>query len=67
MSGYSKQCQPIAGKITGLTSEVASLQKELQKAGPGEKAFLISQIKKAEGEIAKQQGLLGYMREEVSV
>ena len=58
MSGYSKQCQPIAGKITGLKSEVASLQKELQKAAPGEKALLISQIKKAEGEIAKQQGLL---------
>jgi hypothetical protein len=58
MPNYSKECQPIAGNITGLKNDVASLQKELQKAAPGEKSFLISQIKEAEGEIAKQQGLL---------
>ncbi len=58
MPSYSKECKPIAGKITGLKSQVTSLQKELQKAAPGEKAFLISQITKAEAEIAKEQGLL---------
>jgi hypothetical protein len=58
MPNYSPECQPIAGNITGLKNDVASLQKELQKAAPGEKPFLISQIKKAEAEIAKQQGLL---------
>ncbi|HEY6374455.1 MAG TPA: hypothetical protein VIX90_02905 [Edaphobacter sp.] len=32
MPGYSTECQPIANKITGLKSEVASFQKELQTA-----------------------------------
>jgi hypothetical protein len=58
MPNYSKECQPIAGKIDGLQSQVASLQGELQTAAPGEKPFLISQIKAAEAEIAKERGLL---------
>lgn len=58
MPNYSTQCQPIANTIAGLKSDVASLQKELQKAAPGEKAGLISQIKQAESKIAKEQGLL---------
>ena len=58
MPNYSKECQPIAGKIAGFQSEVASLQKELQKAAPGEKAGLISQIKKVEAEMTNEEGLL---------
>jgi hypothetical protein len=58
MPSYSKECQPIAGNINGLKAQVAAFQKELQKAAPGEKSFLIQQIKEAEAEIAKQQHLL---------
>ena len=58
MPGYSTECQPIANQITGFKSEVASLQKQLQTAAPGEKQFLISQIEKLNSQITQQTGLL---------
>ena len=58
MPNYSPECQPIASKIKGLQSDISSLQKTLQKAAPGEKAGLIAQIKKFQGQIAQEQGLL---------
>jgi hypothetical protein len=58
MPGYSSECQPIADKIKGLQTDVASFQKQLQTAASGEKPFLISQISKAQSEITQQQGLL---------
>lgn len=58
MPNYSSECQPIANMIKGLQGDVAAFQKTLQNAAPGEKAFLLSQIAKAEGQIAKEQGLL---------
>jgi hypothetical protein len=58
MPNYATECQPIANKITGLQSEVASLQTELQTAEPGEKAGIIGQIKSLDNQIATQQGLL---------
>jgi hypothetical protein len=58
MPGYSTECQPIANKITGLRSEVASFQKQLQTAPPGAKPELLSQIEKLNSQIAQQTGLL---------
>ena len=58
MPGYSTECQPIANKITGLKSEVASFQKELQTAAPGQKQFLLGQIEKLNSQIAQQTALL---------
>jgi hypothetical protein len=58
MPNYSSECQPIADKIKGLQSTVASFQKQLETAASGEKPFLLSQIKKAEAEIAQQESLL---------
>src|SRR5580704_7363324 len=58
MPGYSTECQPIANKITGFKSEVASLQKQLQTAAPGQKQFLLGQIEKLNSQIAQQTALL---------
>jgi uncharacterized phage infection (PIP) family protein YhgE len=58
MPGYSSECQPIADKIEGLQSQVASFQKELQTAAPGAKSALISQISKLQQQVAQQEGLL---------
>ena len=58
MPNYSSTCQPIANNIKGLQSDVASFQKQLQKASPGEKSGLLSQIKKLQSQITEQEGLL---------
>lgn len=58
MPNYSSECQPIADKIKGLQSQVASFQKELQTAAPGAKSGLISQITKLQQQVAQEEGLL---------
>ena len=58
MPNYSSTCQPIANKIKGLQSDVASFQKQLQTAAPGAKAGLLSQISKLQSQVSEQEGLL---------
>ncbi len=58
MPGYSSECQPLADKVKGLQSDVASFQKELQTAAPGAKSGLISQITKLQQQVTQQEGLL---------
>lgn len=58
MPNYSKECQPIAAKITGLETEITSFQKDLQTAAPGAKSFYAQQIEKLEAQVAQQRGLL---------
>jgi CubicO group peptidase (beta-lactamase class C family) len=48
-------CASLENEIKGLEAERASLQKELQKAGPGEKPALVSQIKEINGQIQQKQ------------
>jgi len=58
MPNYSKECQPIAGKITALESDVASLQADLQTADPEAKSSLIGMISGKQSDIAHERALL---------
>jgi hypothetical protein len=53
-SQLSPICQKIENEIKGLDQERDSLQEELQHAAPGEKAFLVSQIKALNTQITKK-------------
>lgn len=55
---YSPVCQQIANQIAGLQKEKQSISLELQHAAPGEKPFLVSQIKELNGQIASKQKAL---------
>ena len=55
MPNYSSQCLPLAEDIKGLKKQRSSFQKELRKAAPGEKAFLIEQIDKLNSQITQQE------------
>lgn len=41
----SPKCKPIANEIASLEQEKADFQAELQEAAPGQKPFIVSQIK----------------------
>jgi len=47
------ECTWIRGELTNMEAEIRGLQAELQHAAPGEKAFLIAQIKRLQAQAAK--------------
>jgi hypothetical protein len=55
MPNYSSECKPVAEDVKGLKKQRLSFQKELRKAAPGEKAFLIEQIDKLNSQITQQE------------